>query len=708
MAIQEIVIKNMKGTIENQLLTGKDIIVGRNGIGKSTRIQALGAALLGYVPGQGKTPAETFKLSSDFESMTVGLKTDSFTFQREFTRKERKKQSTGEKEVKYSEAVTLSPSKGERTNTQKKSRIEQEVGNFPVMLDFSQFLSLSDNKRRDFIYSLSSQESGWNKQRLQDYLERELLDMEIEINNPDYYEVLKETISKALEQFPNGFEFSDGLNAVISWASDQLKHYRKLKGDTEGAVRSFAEMKNKMAETDRNAKQNKQELKDLREKLTEVKEQLAQDTEKKKAYDKRIRKISELESRLQQLQTAPIASIEPIVEKIASLHSQKIDLPESKASDYQAKSLELKRKADQIQALAGSNKEQIAEYKAKRAAIQETVDTIINNKGVCVIQKQIACNKDFSSYLNHATESIEAMTIHIERLGEKVSELQQQLNNCYKEQREWEQKAQEDNNAFRKAVNHNQQIDKHIQELEAKKRSIEKQNEEREQNIKHIKDEIEQLKSEKVEAMAPLDILEQQRDRLVEQIAELEMKVEQQDKVKNQLLTLRQSMLENKKAEMNTEAYSSIQKALGPQGVQGAIVKEQLDPIKRDIEANLKAMGIEHEVFFQTTGDTGQEVFRFGWIDGEARNFDSLSTGQQIIYLIAFMVTILERANPKLKVLAIDNIENLDRNNFENVLRGLDKLSTKLDNIILAGVIESFEVEGWKVWNLSANKEAIA
>jgi exonuclease SbcC len=132
-------------------------------------------------------------------------------------------------------------------------------------------------------------------------------------------------------------------------------------------------------------------------------------------------------------------------------------------------------------------------------------------------------------------------------------------------------------------------------------------------------------------------------------------------------------------------------------------VKETLEPIQKDIQENLKLMGIQNEFYFRTESERGKEIFQFGWKDifGDRRNFDALSTGQQMILLIAMMTTFIEKANPNIKVLAIDNIENLDKLNFDKVIKGLNEIENKLDNIILSGVIDVEDIEGFKVWNLS-------
>ena len=77
-----------------------------------------------------------------------------------------------------------------------------------------------------------------------------------------------------------------------------------------------------------------------------------------------------------------------------------------------------------------------------------------------------------------------------------------------------------------------------------------------------------------------------------------------------------------------------------------------------------------------------------------------------MLLLIALMTTIIERINPPLKVLAIDNVEALDGNNLSRILNGLAAAGQNMDNIILSGVLDMSlfdDLSGelpWRIWDL--------
>jgi exonuclease SbcC len=702
--------RNFKGQTCSQQLTGKDIFVGRNGAGKTTRIQALGLSMLGFVPKHGKTAADTFKLATG-DDMCVGLKTESFAFNRSFTREEKSNRKTGEVSVTVSESVGVSPGRGEKNDTAKKSRITDELGDFPIMLDVNEFLGLPDNKRRAFIYGLSPIKSDfWNKEMVESHLENNLLTLTLKANNYDQFVELTQMIGKAIQQYPDGFNVQDGLQAMLDWAETERKVWDSKSKDAKGAVRQFSDIKNQMAETDRNITAMNEELEKLRADLIVREKQISGDIEKKKAIDIKVQRIEELK-RLISEGSKINTDTSGIDRQITELQGQVKEVPDideqlAKIVKELAEIRKLTEKLRQDRSTISANIQTLeATIKALKDAINKTKEL----NGVCVIHKMIGCPKDFSGVTEQVKlwqqkqvdpqlvvlkEELKIADLRIKRNGEQEQSLLDQQSQLMKD--------------AQGAIKRNNSINKSIAILQKQKQEVMAIAADHKSKMQSWRDEMDRLQKQPHEFIAPIDILQAQTVGMRTRIDELKADIDEKVKAKQAIIMVQQSMLDNRKSEYSAIAIKSILEQLGPKGIQGEIVKSILEPIRKNIGVNLKLCGFDFEPFFQTESDTGKEIFQFGWVNekGHHVNFDALSTGQQTVYLAAMMVTIIDMAQPKTRILVMDDLNHLDRQNFQLLINGLDKLSEKLDNIILAGAIEyDFAAEGWGVWNLSEQKE---
>ncbi|MTV47735.1 AAA family ATPase [Heliobacillus mobilis] len=732
--ITEVRYRNFKGQTGAQPLTGMDLFMGPNGAGKTTRLQALGLSTLGYVPGNGKTTQDTFKLATG-EEMSVGLRVGSFSFERTFERKSKSDKRSGKTTVTIAETVSVSPGQGEKNDTQKKARIAAEIGQFPVMLDFGAFLELSDAKRRDFIYGLSPITSdSWNRDRIYQFLTVRLLTGELEKNNPEQYQEWRNLISEVFKQFPEDYDIHAGLQGMIDWTSAQLSIWNGKQKDAQGAVRQLADMKNELAETDRNIIATREELEKLREQLLQLERQIAMDNEKRKINENRLSRIEKLRTEIDDLKKGPtVADTTDLERRIAELKAQmapSTDIEEELAPLRQLVA-KLREERETFVAQKDGLTGQKAGFQAQITVMETALKQTSELNGRCIIAPNlISCTKSFSGFdtfienkkqetqavLTDVDSQIAAVTAKINTIDENIQRAQQRMDATTRGE-------QEKAAASRK-------IAEEIQKLNEQKN-------ERVLGIRRLGDLIEmkqneltRLLNERPEAIGDVDLMKVQTDGIRTRIEELEKTLAEKDRAKQTLLLLQQSMLENRTAEYKAAGLKYISEALGPKGIQGELVKEVIDPIRKDVQTHLHYMGFEYEPFFETKSETGKEVFQFGWVGnkGQRVNFDALSTGQQTVFLAALMVTILERANPKLKVLAIDNVNHLDRKNLEMAVRGLAKLRGKVDNIILAGAIEfvashdeleqvpeeiakrfvlreDIESMGWRVWNLGATVE---
>lgn len=705
--ITEIRMENIKGQTDTQRLTGKDIFIGRNGSGKTTRVQSLGLAMLGNVPGRGKTSAETIKFATS-DDMTVGLKTEEFEFSRNFTKEVKRNAKTGETKTSVKETLNVSPGKGERTATEKKMRIVDEIGNFPVMLDFNEFLSLTDTNRRKFIYSLSPISSdSWDKERLLNFLNEKMLTAELEENSVEQYEITKQLIVAALDEYHDKQDIQDGLVSMIDWVEKESTYWKRKQADSQGAVRQMSDMKNELAETDRNIAETKKELEELRNNLIEVEKKIAADTEKKRTIDSRLNRIEELKGEIKLVNETEINTDTLALDKEIAGLTASIPLPvdvESKLKPFNDEIAALNNQVNEQRRTVNGFKEQIMAVEANVQTLDGTLRQVSKMTGTCVISQMISCNKDFTGFDGFVDKKKQESQIVLTELRAKLDESETVLNQLLQQVAD---KEREKTNVFTEAQvvqAEREGVTEQIKVKEAARQNTLSLIDRKENKLTSLRGELDKLVNTKTDPIGDIGIMEKQVIGTRARIAELNVQVDEKDKSKQTLILMNENSLQNNEAQYKANALKVLNESLGAKGVQGELVKEILEPIRLQIEENLKLMEFEQVPYFQTESDTGKEVFEFGWINerGHEVNFDALSTGQQTIFLAAMMMTIIDRAQPKLRILVMDNLNHLDKQNFQLLINGLDKLSDKVDNIILAGALEyEFSAEGWHVDDLS-------
>lgn len=700
--INSIKMTNVKGQTATQTLTGKDIIIGRNGAGKTTRMQSISLAMLGYVPGKGKTVADTFKLASD-DTMAVGLSTDGFTFEREFT-KTKKLKSDGSPDVKISQKLSVSPSKGETTNAQKEQRIRQELGDFPVMLDFGAFISMTDNQQRDFIYTLSGNSFSWNRDRVEAEMDSLLLKEELRENNPELYECMKQCIKDTMDPYVDGINVQDGILAMSEYAKDRLKYWKKEKVNADGAAKKLTELKNRGQETDRDLAINLDNMKALQEQREQVIKDIAELSAKNNVLKEKAAELDKLRAEIAQMEAD-----QDVAEKVGAANLAITSLENAIAEadgiekNYDRKATELQNDLASLNEALNVENEKLLALKSDLATINaeikangDLLQRIADSNGFCAFSHAIPCNQNFSDFI-HETQNI--MDTQYEQKDEKehllgsteecIKKLQEEIK-----QKQSEQKQQEkDKRAFMEDVAEKKKL------LEQRKSELLELQGREPVLIAKRKQEAEISSYLNENPTVDLEAMEDQKNLLTGQIQSLTAIIDEQKKIRNDLLNIKANIIDSQTAEFNVLCWKQIDTAIGQKGIKGSIMKEMLNPLMEDVNSKLHEIGIQEDFFFETNSDTGKEVFEFGW---GSRPFDALSTGEQLLLMTALMTTMIERANPPIKVLALDNVNDLDKNNLSLVMKNLHTIGKNMDNIVLAGVVEPTEedTQDWTVWNL--------
>lgn len=692
--------ENIKGQTEVQELTGKDLIIGRNGAGKTTRMQSLALAISGYVPGAGKTVADTFKLASA-DTMKVGVETESFEMAREFV-KTSKLNKNGETEVKISQKLFISPSAGETTIAKKEQRIKDELGDFPTMLDFGLFLSLTDNKKRDFIYELSNGKSEWNRDRVQAELENGVYPSE---DNQEYYEVCKQNIADTMKQYREKAEVHEGLLAMTEYAKEQLKYWKKEKVNAEGAAKKLTELKNRGKETDRDLNNNQAKLDELQAKRETIVKEIA---EAKAKNDMRNQKIRDLEKVTKEIETfLQIPDADYIEQLESAMKSYEQELEKVNNDDFEEKAKQITDNLAKVTQEIKEHTDVITQAQIQMATISSTIQSNVDiikrieeSKGCCAFSNNIPCQQDFSGFMQQTNDILDDAYEKADALEEIIREATMKKMQA----QEVEEKLKETQRALYKEVTEQKKKAEWLRANIGRVKAEIDGMKDREPMLASKKD-LESHLKEDLENYPEIDITDKEDEKqlITEQIAQLQATIDEQKKVRNDLLNIKANIIDSQTAEFNVNAWKQISLTIGQGGIQGKMVAEMLNPLKEAMDEKIKETGIDQSVFFETKSDTGKEIFEFGFESGEVkRPFNSLSTGEQLIFMIFMMTTMIEKADPIIKILAIDNINDLDKENMSLVLRGLTKIGNTMDNIILSGVAEPKEedLEGWKVWRL--------
>ena len=699
--LRELTMQNIKGQTGTQQLTGRDIIIGRNGAGKTTRMQTLGLATLGYVPGKGKTVADTFELASA-DTMVVGLKADDFELSREF-QKTTKMDKDGKSDTKISQTITISPSKGEKTNAQREQRVRDELGDFPVMLDFQAFLAMTDNKKRDFIYSLSESEVKWDRFKVERVLADKLIRDEL---SEEMEEVMASNLRDALDQYKPSASVQDGLLAMKDYAKDQLSYWKKEKIKADGAAKKLTELKNQSEETDRDLAANEERLAELQEERDKIIAFLAEHKAKNGAIIQWKATLQNVRDEIAELTGQDNeGKVKDLQERIETL-KKSIDRPDQDFSDA-LESIQRAKRAAEIEAenLLESIKEDqtaVAVAQQKIDSYSEVIEKINANAGSCAICPGVVCNQDFSSYINELQDAIDDAYFDLDDCTARIMAAQRQVDG-YKERIEAAQ--MQINSITAKSCSRAEEISKNTAELQKAMDELAR--------LQNTTPRLAALRIQEKEILEYLEATPEEYPEKYPKAGEFELHsiensirilqetIDEQKKIRNELLNIKTNIVDSKVAAYHVECWKQIADEIGQGGIQGEIVKDLLNPLKEDIDRKLHAIGLDVEFFFLTENEKGREIFNFGWADDKStRPFESLSQGEQLLLLVAMMTTIIEKNNPPIKVLALDNVNHLDKNNVNRVIKGLNVAGAAMDNIILAGVVEPEETEGWTVWTL--------
>lgn len=673
---------NVKGMEFRETLSGRDIYIGENGIGKSARLQAFMFGVQGHLPTPFKKGlADTFQIASG-EGMTVNIETDEmFSFSRQIRRKTTEHKD-GTRSYSFKSSCSIFPDTGTKTNKERETKISAVMGDFAIMFDLDEFMVMSDAKKREFVFALSSPESyGWTFDRVFD-------------------ELCSALGHNSQVEFDDKFSVADNVSSLLAETAAKLRDARAVFRDKQKVKAEVIEMRQRaVQEATGDISDVRAELKGLREKRSEYDKEIARADEIRRQHVSLRERSTELEETWKELSSVKLEGLKEIDHNIdGTEHS--IELGEKTIEDQEKKISEIRARMENSQILLHRQREELARID-QRQAVRDQIN-IIDAKGCPLMGDQ--CKSDLSAYRGELEKKWVAIDGTVKSMREKRDAIAEEHKAAMSELGA-EMEAQKLEKKVLKSTK------AELKKLAGQQKSIQKDHD-RHAAAKAAagkEDEIVQKLRSDLGAIIDTGMAVKAVAGIFDQIDELEGKERKAQEVKNVMANFDQANIAAAEAEEEVEHLDKLHKALGAEGIQAAILKDVVGPLAETVNGLLAKIPSsddeEYSIEFELYDMNGKDTFEINWPreNGGVR-YNTLSGGQQILFGAALMVALILQADPPHKSMCIEAAE-LDAENFFNLLKALDAIAGDLDNILIATcsdkvIEERNSIEEWNVIHL--------
>lgn len=697
MKLTNVYFKNFKNKGGNQELSGLDLFLGQNGTGKSSVLEAVQLGISGNVNGRAK-PKDIFKLSADSKSMTVGISTNNgIEISRHINRNEKIDKLTYESTVKYSEKLEIIGAEVEGTgNKAIQAFIKENLGDFQIGFDFSKFVGMTDTEKRNFVLSFCK-DIPFEEEYICSYLDSKRTTEDEEI----YSNLIAMFISSA-----EGGDIQSKVSSMLSLAKEQLSYNNK---DSERQVAAIQKLNTKKASlegSDKGLAIDKKKVEKLNEQIVVLEKEVSVIETKNKACVERIAQIEKIEGILENLKKSKPKDVTEISKELVKLNADvdkfskensTISENLNKISVGYAKATEEVNKQRKV---FDNIKDKGIELKTKLNTEMVLVEQVKGTKKKCAINPSIPCNADFTEWLTKKNSELKMTSEILEK--DRISYKNELLKLIKLEEELIKLTSQRED-----LIKFQQVLIRNINNSNISIRNAEKEIEEAKkfedikfEKIKLNQTNLDNLQKEGTEVIRTEEALSQISD-LKEELNKLKTIIAEKEQIKVVTTQIKEADEEFDKITKKLEACKTLVKAIGQKGLQGEIFKKLVAPIVDLVNQNYSLMGMDKPFNIKTVNDQDNEVFDFGIGDeAEFISFDTLSTGQKAILSVAIVVAFIRKAKVPMKVLCLDNIESLDKDNIKKVLTGLAKMYEEgfLDNVLVAGCIdEDFCIDNFSI-----------
>ena len=674
--INSIYLKNIRNIYgeATQELTGMDIFVGRNGMGKSTRLDAVPLTILGYLPQAGKSLETVFR-DANSDEMTIGLNTEDFRTVRKFRRKD----NGLTQEITINELPVAKEIGAEA--------IRKTFGDDIFVFDLNDFLNLSDDKRKDFLFNLSLGGNTENpklivlEQVFRNYFTAGEVDglLKFKYNLKSFAEFNPEQLTEAIETLCAGtgeeqrqslrnivdFIMSkdvagtrEYLYNILSQANDDLKLQRKIIRDSESVNREIRRMQQDIELNDTLPALLDEQVR-LNQAITDLAVKTAENEKNKKVIANHQDKIIRIARNLA---------------KLAEFDHPKTNAEIAKLEGYMQTAEAYKQKLDELKPLRTVAFRAISDLNYALKEIQQ-----IGTKKFCVLSDQVPCDTDMKLARENINLLIKEKEIDLEKLDSQIVEIQSHLA---------------------------EQFGATWDPVERLVKNFEKDIADIKQSIRNNEDSVKFYDNERLELektdLSAFNVVDDQT--YIVEMAGLKNRngvvadlIEKQQAWKQKLLTMQAANISATKA----ESEITIDKLVidSTRQVINRELEKQTIPLAEVVNKLLAQINPEYH--FSIYLDD-KDKLTFGWPkENGFIPFEGLSSGQKVLFSVALITALIIRKNPPMKILCLKAAE-VDLDGFELLLSGLKMLKENLDNILVEYPhLCKAAYDGWKVWDLN-------
>lgn len=639
------------------------VLQGPNGVGKTALIQALRLGILGYDPETGKQLMQTRKLmDQEVGFLEVGISFDNgFGIRRRFSDKTQ---------------TQVMPSRGEDTNADCQARIDEETGGLVIALDLGEFLNLSDEKRREWFFNHLPHD-------------KEVLDWKTFTT----WTAAKEGLEKVvLNLWENSVQTAP--NPVIGLGNAiEVAHKDALEAERDRQTQE--KVVNRADENFRTAEAppeiSEQQVEDARERVATLNQRIGQARAGREAADTIRKRASAQRDGLASKERQHTSSGEV-------LEGFKARLEEAGAPpDAKEMKKAHSEKAAVITEMEKKGRAAVGIVKEKEATIRmvKYLISLIEDRGPCPYA-DLGCQTDLKGIKE---EKLALLRSDLEEAGTEFQEAKGEEDRIFAE-------LALEKKAIGELAEQISYAHRQTEEIGILRNQIA----DRETRVKEWAEQIDLARGalkEVEEEEKGIDAndggaaLYEERDTAEGDVRQLQTGLSAMAAYRSKQGAIRteKDFLEEK--EKKEEALKELDGNL--RRLRSHVIQRMIEPLHQEADQILRAID-PHKKWRFIFERENRGTMDFGFEeDGHLRLFNAASKGERVMLSIAFLGALLTILKPAMRLLIIDDVEQLWWENRQRLLVALAGLKDRWDAIIVAGAcaFSSAEDHGWKVFDLA-------